>query len=55
MSKKLVEAMANLDEDVVLVEVKALKDQGVPVLDIIANLQEGMEIVGNRFEEKNMS
>jgi dimethylamine corrinoid protein len=52
MNKKLVEAMANLDEDVVLEEVKALKNQNVPVLDIIASLQEGMGIVGKRFEEK---
>jgi hypothetical protein len=29
MSKKLIEAMADLDEDVLLEEVKALKDQGV--------------------------
>lgn len=52
MSKKLIEAMANLDEDVVLAEVKTLKEQGIPVLDIIASLQEGMTIVGKRFEEK---
>lgn len=52
MSKKLAEAMADLDEDVVLAEVKALKAQGTPALDIIASLQEGMEIVGNRFEKK---
>lgn len=52
MSKKLVEAMADLDEDVVLAEVKALKAQGTPALDVIASLQEGMEIVGNRFEKK---
>lgn len=52
MSKKLVDAMAELDEDVVLEEVKALKEQGVPVLDIIASLQDGMEIVGKRFEKK---
>ncbi|MBV7273408.1 cobalamin-dependent protein [Clostridium sp. PL3] len=52
MSKKLVEAMANLDEDVVLSEVKVLLDQGVPTLDIIQSLQDGMGIVGKRFEEK---
>lgn len=52
MSKKLAEAMADLDEDVVLEEVKALKDQGVNPLEIIESLQEGMEIVGKRFEEK---
>ncbi|OAA82845.1 cobalamin B12-binding domain-containing protein [Clostridium ljungdahlii] len=52
MSKKLIDAMADLDEDVVLAEVKAQKESGTPVLDIIADLQEGMEIVGNRFEKK---
>ena len=52
MSKKLVEAMADLDEDVVLAEVKALMEQNVPSLDIISYLQEGMGTVGKRFEEK---
>ncbi|MCR4435463.1 MAG: cobalamin-dependent protein [Clostridiales bacterium] len=52
MSKKLVEAMADLDEDLVLEEVKALVGQKVPAMDIIASLQEGMGIVGKRFEEK---
>jgi Predicted cobalamin binding protein len=52
MSKKLIEAMANLDEDVVLSEVKELLSQNMSSLDIIANLQEGMNTVGKRFEEK---
>ncbi|OBR93631.1 MULTISPECIES: B12-binding domain-containing protein [Clostridium] len=52
MNKKLVDAMADLDEDVVLAEVKAQKENGTPVLDIIADLQEGMGIVGSRFEKK---
>lgn len=52
MSEKLVEAMAELNEDVVLEEVKALKDKGVPMLDIIQYLQDGMGIVGKRYEEK---
>ncbi|MBV7274338.1 cobalamin-dependent protein [Clostridium sp. PL3] len=52
MSKRLIEAMADLDEDVVLEEVKTLKDQGVDSLKIIESLQEGMGIVGKRFEEK---
>ncbi|MCR4435708.1 MAG: cobalamin-dependent protein [Clostridiales bacterium] len=52
MSKNLINAMADLNEDVVLEEVKALKAQNVPALDIIASLQEGMSIVGKRFEEK---
>jgi methylmalonyl-CoA mutase cobalamin-binding domain/chain len=44
--------MADLNEDAVLEEVKALKAKNVPALDIIASLQEGMGIVGKRFEEK---
>lgn len=52
MSKKLIDAMANLDEDVVYQEVKALKEQNASTLDIIEYLQEGMCIVGKRFEEK---
>ncbi|MCR4436910.1 MAG: B12-binding domain-containing protein [Clostridiales bacterium] len=55
MNKKLVEAMAELDEDLVMEEVKALKTLNAPVLDIIASLQEGMGIVGKRFEEKEYS
>jgi dimethylamine corrinoid protein len=52
MNKKLVEAMADLNEDLVMREVKSLKDQNVDTLEIIACLQEGMSIVGKRFEEK---
>ena len=52
MSQTLINAMADLDEAVVLKEVKALKDQGVPPLEIIHMLQAGMNIVGKRFETK---
>ncbi|MDW8803131.1 cobalamin-dependent protein [Clostridium sp. A1-XYC3] len=52
MSKRLVEAMAALDEDVVLEEVQSLKNRGVEPLEIIESLQEGMSIVGKRFESK---
>jgi len=52
MNQKLVNAMADLDEDLVLSEVKAAKDAGKDNLEIIADLQEGMSIVGKRFEEK---
>jgi len=52
MGKKLVDAMADLNEDEVLAEVKALRDCGTNPLDIISCLQEGMSIVGKRFEEK---
>lgn len=51
MSKKLIDAMADLNEDVVLEEVETLKVLNAPTLDIIAMLQEGMGIVGKRFEE----
>lgn len=52
MSKKLVDAMAELDEDTVLAEVKNLISSHVPALDIIGYLQQGIIIVGKRFEEK---
>jgi len=52
MSKKLVDAMADLDEDIVLAEVKAQKQNGTPALDIISDLQEGIGIVGDRFQKK---
>src|SRR5690242_3933291 len=52
MSQKLIDAMADLNEDEVLAEVKALLGQNVPALQIITYLQEGMGIVGKRFEEK---
>ena len=52
MSQTLINAMADLDESVVLKEVKALKNEGTPALEIIQMLQAGMNIVGKRFETK---
>lgn len=52
MSKKLVEAMAELNEDIVIEEVKTLISRNVPALEIIGYLQEGIGVVGKRFEEK---
>lgn len=52
MGKKLVNAMADLKENVVLEEVKALKEKKVPPLEIIGALQEGMSIVGKKYETK---
>ena len=52
MSQTLINAMADLDESVLVSEVNALKTQGVAPLEIIQNLQEGMNIVGKRYEEK---
>jgi len=52
MSSKLINAMAELDEDTVLSEIKALIGNNVPALHIIAYLQEGMGIVGKKFENE---
>ncbi|MCR4435240.1 MAG: cobalamin-dependent protein [Clostridiales bacterium] len=52
MSQKLIDAMADLDEDLIVSEVKALVEKKVPTLEIISYLQEGMGIVGKRFEQK---
>jgi dimethylamine corrinoid protein len=52
VSQRLVDAMADLQEDVVLEQVRALKTKGVPPADIINAVQQGMAIVGRRFEEK---
>ena len=53
MSTNLATNLGELLEDEVLAEVAAQKDQGVPVLDIIKELQNGMQIVGERFEAKD--
>ncbi|MCL6477279.1 MAG: cobalamin-dependent protein [Peptococcaceae bacterium] len=52
MGEKLVIELGKLNEDAVLSEVQALKEQGVPALQIIQYLQEGMQIVGEKFEAK---
>nr|WP_320130922.1 cobalamin-dependent protein [uncultured Holophaga sp.] len=52
MSNTLINAMADLEESVLTAEVKSLQAQGVPALEIIQKLQEGMNIVGKRYEEK---
>jgi dimethylamine corrinoid protein len=52
VSQRLVDAVADLQEDVVLEEVQALKAKGVPPAGIIDALQRGMATVGRRFEEK---
>lgn len=52
MSKTLIEAMAELDEDLVIEEVNNLINRNIPPLEIISYLQKGIEIVGKRFEER---
>jgi dimethylamine corrinoid protein len=51
MTHKLVDALSGLQEDEVLAEVIALKERNVPILEIVQLLQEGMSLVGKRFEE----
>ncbi|KPU42489.1 methionine synthase [Oxobacter pfennigii] len=53
MSEKLTNAMAELDEDLVFSTVKELQESGTPALEIIAALQKGMDIIGERFEAKD--
>lgn len=50
MTHKLVEALSNLREGEVLAEIKELKERNVPLVEMIQLLQEGMSIVGSRFE-----
>jgi dimethylamine corrinoid protein len=52
MSQTLINAMADLEESTLIKEVKNLQAQGVSSMEIIQKLQEGMNIVGKRYEEK---
>lgn len=52
MHDELTNALAQLDEDTLLNEVKELFGQGIPALEILAALQKGMEEVGHKFEAK---
>lgn len=52
MNSKLIEAMAELDEDTVLDEVQKMISSNTAPLDIVADLQEGMSIIGKRFEKE---
>ncbi|WP_312200871.1 cobalamin B12-binding domain-containing protein [Anaerospora hongkongensis] len=46
----LVQALTELDENAVLLEVQAQLDEGVPTMEILIQLQQGMEQVGKRYE-----
>jgi len=50
MTHKLVEALGNLRDGDVLAEIKELKKGNAPLVEIIQLLQEGMSMVGSRFE-----
>lgn len=53
MTSNLATNLGELLEDEVLAGVKEQLDQGIPVLEIIKELQDGMKIVGQRFEAKD--
>ena len=53
MYEEISKHLAELEEDLLLAGVKKLYDQGVPVFDILAALQKGMEEVGRKFEAKD--
>lgn len=46
----LVQALTELDESAVLEKVKAQLEEGVPSMEILTQLQQGMEQVGKRYE-----
>jgi len=52
MESDLARALGDLDEDGVLQGVRSLLGKGVGPLEILAQLQEGMALVGKRFEEQ---
>ncbi len=52
MNQKIIDAMAGLDDEVLMEEVQAAAQSGVPAGDIIADLQKGLDIVGERFAAK---
>ncbi len=52
MYEELATALSELDEKTVLDGVKDLFGKGAPAIDILATLQKGMELVGQKFEAK---
>ena len=52
MNQKIIDAMADLEDEILMEEVQAAVDAGEPAGDIIADLQKGLDIVGTRFAEK---
>ena len=52
MNQKIIDAMADLDDEILMEEVQAAANAGTPAGEIIADLQKGLDIVGERFAEK---
>ncbi|MBW2617610.1 MAG: cobalamin-dependent protein [Deltaproteobacteria bacterium] len=49
---ELVKALVDLKQDQVMAQVAAMKRQGLGALEIVGQLQEGMRLIGQRFEAK---
>lgn len=52
MSSTIAEALSDLLEEQLLEEVRSEHEKGVPALEIVESLQEGMRLVGERFERR---
>jgi len=52
MEDNLARALGELNEDLVYEKVNTFKEEGIDPLQIIAQLQAGMSIVGKRFERQ---
>ena len=52
MRQIIIDAMADLDDDLLLEEIKKALAEQVPAGEIVACLQKGLDIVGQRFQEK---
>ena len=52
MNQTIIDAMADLEDDLLLEEVKKALDAGTPSGEIVADLQKGLEIVGQRYADK---
>lgn len=51
MNEVLVRAFSSLDDDTVMVELKKMQAVGKDTLEILSDLQAGMQEVGKKFEE----
>ncbi|MDA8212602.1 MAG: corrinoid protein [Clostridia bacterium] len=52
MKVEVARALGDLDEQKVLAGVYVLKEQGISPLEIVAQLQAGMEVVGKKYENE---
>jgi methylmalonyl-CoA mutase cobalamin-binding domain/chain len=52
MNQRLIDAMADLDDDEVLKIIEVSLEESIPATEILADLQEGIKIVGDRFSKQ---